>query len=310
MPNIDVIPLSEPIGAEIRGLDLRQMMDAATVKSVEQAWYDHVVILFRDQDITLEQQKSFVAQFGEIAIRVRDGTTAAERALGENVMLISNIRENGEQIGKLPDGEMMFHSDTPYVENPQKATILYAIEVPTEGGETLFSNSYKVAESLPEPVKHRLAGRKALQIYDYNTDDVPTGNFDRAQHPHFEHPIFRKHPETGRTSLYVSELMTDEIIGLPEAESRQLLQNLFEHQRRDEFVFAHAWRPGDLLMWDNRCSVHARNDFPSDQRRLLRRLTLYDEHPVLAGEPPYREAALHLKEYGWGEGNHLKTTEQ
>ena len=149
-----------------------------------------------------------------------------------------------------------------------------------------------------------------MQIYDYNTDDVPTGNFDRAQHPHFEHPIFRKHPETGRTSLYVSELMTDEIIGLPEAESRQLLQNLFEHQRRDEFVFAHAWRPGDLLMWDNRCSVHARNDFPSDQRRLLRRLTLYDEHPVLAGEPPYREAALHLKEYGWGEGNHLKTTEQ
>ena len=85
--------------------------------------------------------------------------------------------------------------------------------------------------------------------------------------------------------------MTAEIIGLPREESRQLLDRLFEHQRQDKFVYAHSWRPGDLLMWDNRCSVHARNDFPSYQRRLLRRLTLYDEHPVMAGEPPYLESA-------------------
>ena len=295
MSSIDVVPLSDAIGAEIRGLDLRAPLSEDAVRIVEQAWYDHVIILFRDQDITLDQQKIFAAHFGELAKRARTGATEAEQKLGENVMLISNIREKGKQIGKLPDGEMMFHSDTPYFENPQKATILYAIEVPSWGGETLFSNSYKVAETLPEEIKHRLAGRKALQIYDYNTDDVPTGNFDRRQHPHYEHPIFRKHPETGRTSLFVSELMTAEIIGLPEDESRALLQTLFEHQRRDAFVHAHAWRPGDLLMWDNRCSVHARNDFPGDQRRLLRRLTLYDEHPVMMGEPPFlttgREAA-------------------
>ena len=291
MSEIEIIPLSDAIGAEIRNVDLREPLTYAAARTIEQAWYDHVIVLFRDQDISLEQQKAFGANYGEIAIRVRDGTTRAEREMGENVMLISNIRENGEQIGKLPDGEMMFHSDTPYVENPQKATLLYAIEVPTKGGETLFSNSYKVAETLPEDVKRRIAGRKALQIYDYNTDDVPTGNFDRSKHPHFEHPIFRKHPETGRTSLFVSELMTDGIIGLPEDESRQLLQILFGHQRKEEFVYAHAWRPGDMLMWDNRCSVHARNDFPGDQRRLLRRITLYDEHPVLMGEPPYREAA-------------------
>ena len=290
MSDIEVIPLSDAIGAEIRNVDLRQPIDEPTARAIEQAWYDHVIILFRDQEISLDQQKAFAAHFGEIAIRVREGTTRAEREMGENVMLISNIRENGEQIGKLPDGEMMFHSDTPYMENPQKATILYAIEVPTVGGETLFSNSYRVAETLPEDVKQRIAGRKALQIYDYNTDDVPTGNFDRSKHPNFEHPIFRKHPETGRTSLFVSELMTDEIIGLPKDESRQLLQSLFEHQRRDEFVYAHSWRPGDLLMWDNRCSVHARNDFPGDQRRLLRRITLYDDHPVMMGDPPNVEA--------------------
>jgi taurine dioxygenase len=291
MSQIEIIPLCDAIGAEIRNVDLREPLTKEAARIIEQAWYDHVIILFRDQDLTLDQQKAFAANFGELAIRAREGATVEERALGENVMLISNIRENGRQIGKLPDGEMMFHSDTPYFENPQKATILYAIEVPTEGGETLFSNSYKVAESLPEDVKHRLAGRKALQIYDYNTDDVPTGNFDRSQHPNFAHPVFRKHPETGRTSLFVSELMTDEIIGLPEDESRKMLKLLFDHQRNDAFVYAHAWRPGDLLMWDNRCSVHARNDFPSHQRRLLRRLTLYDEHPVLMGEPPYREAA-------------------
>ena len=286
MSHIEVLPLSDAIGAEIRGIDLREPLNDETARAIEQAWYDHVIVLFRDQDISLEQQKSFAARFGELAIRAREGATIEERALGENVMLISNIRKDGRQIGKLPDGEMMFHSDTPYFENPQKATLLYAIEVPSEGGETLFSNSYKVAETLPEDIKHQLAGRKALQIYDYNTDDVPTGNFDRSQHPHYEHPIFRKHPETGRTSLFVSELMTAEIIGLPEDESRYLLQHLFSHQRRDEFVYAHAWRPGDLLMWDNRCSVHARNDFPGDQRRLLRRLTLYDEHPVMMGNPP------------------------
>ncbi|MBT5048629.1 MAG: TauD/TfdA family dioxygenase [Rhodospirillaceae bacterium] len=291
MSDIAVVPLSNAIGAEIRGVDLREPLTADAARTIEQAWYDHVVIVLRDQDISLDQQKVFAANFGEIAIRQRTGATAAERALGDNVMLVSNIRENGEQIGKLPDGEMMFHSDTPYFENPQKATLLYAIEVPTEGGETLFSNSYKVAESLPEDIKQRIAGRKALQIYDYNTDNVPTGNFDRSQHPHFAHPIFRKHPETGRTSLFVSELMTDEIIGLPEKESRDILKALFDHQRKEEFVYAHAWRPGDLLMWDNRCSVHARNDFPGDQRRLLRRITLYDDHPVMMGEPPYREAA-------------------
>ena len=274
MSDIAVVPLSNAIGAEIRGVDLREPLTADAARTIEQAWYDHVVIVLRDQDISLDQQKVFAANFGEIAIRQRTGATAAERALGDNVMLVSNIRENGEQIGKLPDGEMMFHSDTPYFENPQKATLLYAIEVPTEGGETLFSNSYKVAESLPEDIKQRIAGRKALQIYDYNTDNVPTGNFDRSQHPHFAHPIFRKHPETGRTSLFVSELMTDEIIGLPEKESRDILKALFDHQRKEEFVYAHAWRPGDLLMWDNRCSVHARNDFPGDQRRLLRRITL------------------------------------
>ena len=280
MPNIDVIPLSDAIGAEIRGLDLRQMLDAATVKSVEQAWYDHVVILFRDQDITLEQQKSFVAQFGEIAIRVRDGTTAAERALGENVMLISNIRENGEQIGKLPDGEMMFHTDTAYHEHPHKATTLFGVECPSHGGNTLFSNQYKVYDALPDDLKRRLNGRQAMNVYEFGTTTKTKARYDREKVPHHAHPVFRKHPETGRTALYVGELMTEEIVGMPADESEEILARLYATQKRPEFIYAHQWRVGDLVIWDNRCLVHARTDFSRDERRHLRRVTVSDEATV------------------------------
>jgi taurine dioxygenase len=291
MTSIDIIPLSNAIGAEIRGLDLREPLDAATIRAVEEAWWDHIVLAFRDQDLSMEQQRAFAMQFGSLAPRGADGGSEYEKAVSENVMLVTNIRENGKPIGTLPDGEMMFHSDTPYFENPRKATMLYGIDIPSRGGETLFSNSYKVAEALPEEIKHKLAGKKAMQIYDYGAQHKTEDSYDFDIHPHFAHPIFRKHPETGKTSLYVSELMTVEIQGLPKEESDELLAFLFEHQAKDEFVYAHAWRPGDLVIWDNRCSVHARNDFPADERRLLRRLILHDEHPVLAGEPPYREAA-------------------
>jgi len=291
MTKIKVIPLSDALGAEIRGLDLREPLGAETIKEVEQAWYDHIVLAFRDQDLTMEQQRAFAAQFGGLAPRGGDGGSAYEKAISENVMLVTNIRENGKPIGTLPDGEMMFHSDTPYFENPRKATLLYGIEIPSWGGETLFSNSYRVAETLPEEIKHKLAGKKAMQIYDYGAQHKTENSYDFDLHPHYAHPIFRKHPETGRTSLYVSELMTVEIQGLAKQESDELLSFLFQHQAMEEFVYAHKWRPGDLVIWDNRCSVHARNDFPGDERRLLRRLVLHDEHPVLAGEPPYREAA-------------------
>jgi taurine dioxygenase len=206
-------------------------------------------------------------------------------------MLVSNIRKDGEPIGSLPDGEMMFHSDTPYFERPAKATILYAIEITSWGGHTQFSNSYTAAETLPEDVKRRLAGRKGMQVYEYGTCIKDKAKYDRENFPHYAHPIFRKHPATGNSALYVSELMTEEIVDLPVKESDELLEFLFQHQRNPDFIYEHPWVPGDLLMWDNRCSVHARTDFPREERRLLRRLTVEDESPVLDGDPPYRETA-------------------
>ena len=292
MAGIEIKRLSDAIGAEIRGVDLSTELDAETVVAIKDAWHAHQIILFRDQEITNDQQRSFALKFGKLGTRLRPGAKPPEQdEYGPNVMLVSNIRKDGKPIGSLPDGEMMFHSDTPYFERPAKATILYAIEVTSWGGHTMFSNSYTAAETLPEDVKRRLAGRKAMQAYEYGVTMKEKDKYDRENFPYFAHPVFRKHPATGRSALYVSELMTEEIVGLPVKESDELLEFLFAHQRNPDFIYEHPWRPGDLIMWDNRCSVHARTDFPRDERRMLRRLTVEDEYPVLDGEPPYRETA-------------------
>ena len=283
---MEVVPLSDALGAEIRGVDLRAPLDGETRRSLDDAWRRHIVLLFRGQELDIGRQTAFAAVFGEVGRHFRPKEIRNEAEdLGPNVMLVSNVRENGKPIGSIPDGEMMFHSDTPYIERPHKATVLYAVEIPSTGGNTLIANSYAAAETLPADVKRRLAGRRAVHAFEYGAT-LKSGRFDRSAAPHHAHPVFRKHPATGRSALFVSELMTEEIVGLPEEESRDLLDLLFAHQRRPEFVHEHVWRPGDLLIWDNRCSIHARTDFPREERRLLRRLTVLDEHPVLMGEPP------------------------
>ena len=281
-----IVPLSDAIGAEIRGIDLSQAPDDATIAAIKDAWHAHIVLVFRGQALGVDEHTAFASCFGEVGKHMRPKKIRNEAPeLGPNVMLVSNIRENGKPIGSLPDGEMMFHSDTPYRERPDKATTLYAIEIPSTGGNTIFANCYLAAETLPDDVKRTLAGRKAVHVFEYGAV-TKDGKFDRTSAPHFAQPVFRKHPVTGRTALYVSELMTEEIVGLPEDESREMLDFLFEHQRQEKFRYEHVWQPDDLVMWDNRCSIHARTDFPETERRKLRRMTVMDENPVLAGDPP------------------------
>ena len=283
---MEIVPLSDAIGAEIRGVDLSQTSDDATIAAIKDAWHSHIVLVFRDQKLGVPEHTAFASRFGEVGKHMRPKEIRNEAPeLGPNVMLVSNIRENGKPIGSLPDGEMMFHSDTPYREYPDKATTLYAIEIPSTGGNTIFANCYLAAETLPDDVKRTLAGRKAVHVFEYGAV-TKEGKFDRTSAPHFAQPVFRKHPVTGRTALYVSELMTEEIVGLPEDESRDMLDFLFEHQRQEKFRYEHVWRPDDLVMWDNRCSIHARTDFPETERRKLRRITVRDENPVMAGDPP------------------------
>jgi len=275
-PALRCRPLSAALGAEIAGVDLRTPLDDQTFEQILAAWHQHLVILLRNQELSEEDQVRFAERFGPPAVIHTREYIRTHPA----VMLISNIREDGKPIGALPDGEMQFHTDQCHQERPAMASMLYAIEVPSVGGNTLFANGYKAYEILPAEIKRRIEGRRALNAYDYHAAAMKRGTRLAQGVPFYVHPVVRTHPATGRRALYVNRLMTVRIEDMPEDESDELLQLLFDHQERREFIYEHVWRPGDLLMWDNRCTLHARTDFSPDERRLLRLVTILGEKPV------------------------------
>lgn len=268
-------PLAPSIGVEITGVDLSQPMSDATFAKVLDAWYKNLIILFRDQRLTEDDQVRFGERFGPPAVSHTRRFTTKNPA----VMLISNIRENGELIGALPDGEMNFHTDQCHQERPAMASMLYSLEVPSQGGNTLFANAYLAYETLPEAMKRKVEGRRALNAYDYDNASTIRGTKLRDGIPSYWHPIVRTHPATGRKALYVNRLMTVAIEGMTDNEGNDLLNALFDHQEKREFVYEHVWRPHDVLLWDNRCTLHARTDFSAAERRLMRRLTILGEKP-------------------------------
>jgi taurine dioxygenase len=273
--NIQTRPLCPALGAEIIGVDLRDDLDDVFAQILD-AWHANLVILLRDQQLGEEDQVRFAEHFGPLA---RIHTPQFVRT-HPAVMLISNIREDGKPIGALPDGEMHFHSDQCYQERPAMGTMLYALEVPRAGGNTLFANAYTAYETLPEQIKRRIDGRRALNAYDYDKAATRRGTRVAEGVPFYVHPVVRTHPATGRKALYVNRLMTVSIEGMADAESDELLETLFDHQERREFVYEHVWRPGDLLLWDNRCTLHARTDFDASERRKLRRVAVLGDVPA------------------------------
>ena len=272
---LDVVPLTRHIGAEIRGIDLRTKPNAETVRAIYQAWLDHLVIVFPGQDLSQEDLVRATGFFGEIGELHRPPKYFPKgySSLLPGIMLISNIRENGEPIGALPDGEMMFHHDMIHAPVPSKATLLYSVEIPSTGGNTLFASGYAAYDTLDGAIRNRLEGRKALHHYNYGStvkgDKRGTEAFGECVHP-----VFRSHDDTGRKAVYVNRLMTVGVVDMQEAESAVLLEAVYEHSEQREFVYEHVWRKGDLLLWDNRCSSHARTDFPSTERRLMLRTTV------------------------------------
>jgi taurine dioxygenase len=275
-PHSDVVqtrPLSRNIGAEIIGVDLSKPIGDGVFQTIRDIWHQNLVILLRDQHLTEDDQVRFGEKFGPPAVSHTKRFTTKNPA----VMLISNIRENGKLIGALPDGEMNFHTDQCHQERPAMASMLYALEIPREGGNTLFANAYKAYETLPDALKARIEGRKALNAYDYDNAATHRGTKVREGIPSYWHPIVRTHPATGRKALYVNRLMTVAIEGMPEAESNEVLNALFDHQEQREFIYEHVWRPYDVLLWDNRCTLHARTDFSDKERRLLRRHVVQGE---------------------------------
>ncbi len=271
---LDLVPLSKHIGAEIGGIDLRAPLERDTIREIYQAWLDHVVLLFRDQDLTQQDLLRVTEYFGETAPLTRPTKFFPKgyARLLPNIMMISNIRENGETIGALPDGEMNFHHDQIHAEVPHKCTLLYSLEVPSHGGDTLFASGYAAYETLDPALKSKLAGCRAFHHYNYGATIRGAAGVGASNQA--AHPVFRTHEETGRKAIYVNRLMTVRIEDMPQAESDAVLEALFDHAEKPEFVYRHVWRVGDLLVWDNRCSMHARDDFPSDQRRLMLRTTV------------------------------------
>ena len=276
--SIEAIPLTKYIGAEIRGVDLTKPFDEATRRQVYALWLEHLVLIFRGQELTQEQFVASTANFGKLAklIRPAEFRPPGYARLLDNIMLISNIRENGIPIGALPDGEMWFHHDMLHVDIPHKGTCLYSVEIPAKGGNTLFANCYRAYETMPVALRDKLEGKRAF--HSYNLGELKRG--DGKGVPHLKqssHPMFRTHEETHRKAVYFNRLMTERIEGVAADEGDALLKAAFDHSENPEWVYEHVWQPHDLIVWDNRCSMHARTDFPEGERRLMLRTTIEGE---------------------------------
>ena len=272
---ITAVPLTEHIGAEVRGVDLTKPLDEATRAELYRLWLKHLILLFRGQELSQEQLIQATLVFGEQAKSNRKAELLPSgwAKLLPGIMLISNIRENGVAIGNLPDGEMWFHHDMLHVEKPHKGTCLYAMEVPAKGGNTRFASCYRAYETMPAALKEKLEGRRAFNSYRLGEAKRDDG-MGVEQVNESSHPVFRTHDETGRKAVYVNRLMTVGIEGMERAAAMELLAPLFDHSENEEWVYEHVWRPHDLVVWDNRCSMHARTDFSAGERRLMMRTTI------------------------------------
>lgn len=264
---IDIVPLTDTMGAEVRGVDLSQAITPDIGSLLQDAWHEHVLLLFRDQTLSDADLKASTGWLGTMS----DITMPTDRR-GDNdlsIALVSNILdETGQPIGALGDGEMWFHHDNSFTPEPDKATFLYAVELPSKGGHTLFGNCYRAYDALPDRLRKEITGRRVLQVYDYTVREKPDVS-SLSGVPHCWQPAVIQHPVTGRCALYVDRLMSASIEGLPRDESDALLDALFPYMECCDYE--HVWQPGDYVIWDNRCSVHARTDFPAGQRRLLKR---------------------------------------
>ena len=287
--DITVTPLSSACGAEISGVDLTRPLSQETVRAIKEAWGKHLVLVFRGQKVSQDDQLRFASYFGDLGSRKKAPEALRARTEGvqqdnEKVLLVSNIKVDGVPIGAFGEGEFWFHIDSGYTPKPYKYTFLYALELPSTGGNTMFSNMYKAYEAVPPALKAKLRGMKALHIHEYNRARQANSSGDISGIPHHSHPIFITHPDTRRKTLFVDRLMTTRIEGVSEEESNAILDQLYEIGERREFIFEHVWKLGDFLMWDNRCTIHARTDFPKEERRLLRRCTV-------EGEPLFEDLA-------------------
>ncbi len=282
-----VKPTGGPLGADIVDFPFDDFTQD-DVDQMRRAWVDHLVVRFRHTKIADEQQIRFSAMLGKFVIHPRqmqEGTHGAHR----EILVISNAKKaDGTPAGDLGDGEVNWHTDTWFQERPPAASILRAIKLPTQGGNTYFLNMYMAYETLPEPLKKAIEGRfiHHQKVYD-GRGDIRLGmtkpaSDDIRSWPGMPHPIVRTHGESGRKVLYLGGRRKPWIIGLPLDESEDLLKQLWAHVVQPQFVWGQEWEMGDMVMWDNRCAMHRRDAFDPNSIRLMHRTAIQGERPVLS----------------------------
>lgn len=275
MDSITISPVAGALGAEIGGVDISKSLDRETLQVLRQALLDHLVIFFRDQNLTPDSYLSFAKEFG----------TPSEYPLMKGIEGYPFI----QKIEKLASQRWNFagtwHSDTTYLECPPNATLLQAIELPPFGGDTMYANQYLAYETLSEPMRHFLDGLTAVNIstkpvHSKTLEDSIRASRGNQNHAFVaEHPVIRTHPETGRKSLFINFAHTSHFKGMTEEESAPILEYLFRHQVRPEFTCRFTWRQGSVALWDNRCTLHVGvNDYQGFARR-MHRITLAGERP-------------------------------
>ena len=268
--------LCDALGAEVRGVDLARLDDAAG-KAIRDAFHEHLVLVFPEQDLPAAGQVEFTALFGAVEphpLRTRrtvDGFPA--------VLIIENRK------GRPGARNDYWHSDISHAARPPAVSVLHALEVPAGRGDTMFCNMYRAWQALPEDLRATLRGRRALHsamaTYTRSLEHNDARTIDRAEiRPPYAHPVARTHPETGRTALFVNPHFTVRFEDMTEDASRPLLDTLHQGATRPDNTYRHRWRAGDVVMWDNRCTMHyAVNDYSEDMPRILHRTTAAGEAP-------------------------------
>ena len=286
---IRIVPVGGPLGADAWGVDLENLSDDQFA-ALHQAWLDHDGVLrVPGQFVPPETLLAFAARFGELDLApiTRKGDSDRYRPDLPHLVVISNIVENGKAIGGLGSYESKWHTDMSYNEVPPKASLLHAIELPNEGGDTGYANMYRAYDTLPDSTRQRIAGLTCKHDASRNSVGQVRRGFEnvydrREDVPGAVHPIVCTHPETGRKCLYLGRRDLAFIPQLPPADSDALLDELWAHATRDEHTWYQRWRLGDIVIWDNRCTMHRRDALDPSARRLLNRAQVKGERPVAA----------------------------
>jgi taurine dioxygenase len=285
-PGIEVRPFDAALGAEVGCGDLR-LASEAQFEAIRQAWLDHLVLVFRGQSLSDDDLLALAARFGTPDDTFRPQPTDQPGQPRENraLTIVSNVIEDGKPIGALANVDLVWHTDMSYIEVPPDASILYALEIPPAGGETGFCNMYRALETLPPGLRAQLDGLTIKHDATHNSGGFLRKGFefpaDVTRSPGPNHPAVRTHPDTGCDALYLGRRPFSHAHGLPVAESEALLDQLWIHAASSEFAWYHTWSVGDVVIWDNRCTMHRRNAFDNNARRVMHRTQIKGTRPYV-----------------------------